>query len=84
MVKSLMQLTPEQSQTIISWAEGLPKVAAVFLLGDRAHGTVHPDSDIELGLALSGTESWWTSELSKSPSFLENEVGEVTQSSSAS
>ena len=54
-----MQLTPEQRQTIISWADGLPKVTAVFLLGDRAHGTVHPDSDIELGLALGGTDSWW-------------------------
>ena len=53
-----MQLTPEQRQSIINWAEGLSNVTAVFLLGDRAKGTAKPDSNIELGLALGGADSW--------------------------
>jgi predicted nucleotidyltransferase len=54
-----MQVIPEHHQSIIDWAESLPKVTAVFLLGDRAHGKAKPDSDIELGLFLGGTDSWW-------------------------
>ena len=53
-----MQIAPEHLQAIIDWAEGLPKVTAVFLLGDRAHGTANPGNDIELGLSLGGTDSW--------------------------
>jgi len=56
---TLMHVIPEHHQSIIDWAEDLPKVTAVFLLGDRAHGTAKPDSDIELGLFLGGTDSWW-------------------------
>jgi hypothetical protein len=54
-----MEIAPEHRQSIIDWAECLPKVTAVFLLGDRANGTVNPDSDIELGLSLGGADSWW-------------------------
>jgi predicted nucleotidyltransferase len=53
-----MQLTPEQRQSIINWAESLPKVTVVYLLGGRACGTAKPDSDIELGLALGSADSW--------------------------
>jgi hypothetical protein len=53
-----MQIAPEHRQSIIDWAEGLPKITAVFLLGDRAHGTANPGNDIELGLSLGGTDSW--------------------------
>jgi hypothetical protein len=54
-----MQLTPEQRETIISWAEDLPKLTAVFVLGARARGTANSDSYIELGLSLGGMDSWW-------------------------
>jgi hypothetical protein len=54
-----MQLTPEQQETIIGWAEDLPKATAVFVLGARARGTANSDSDIELGLSLGGMDSWW-------------------------
>ena len=58
-VWSLMQLTPKQLQSIISWAEGLHKVSAVFVLDRGAHSTTNPNSDVELGVSLGGADSWW-------------------------
>jgi hypothetical protein len=53
-----MQIAPEHRQSIIDWAEEIPKVSAVYLLGDRAHGVAKRDSDIELGVTLDGADSW--------------------------
>ena len=54
-----MQITPDQRQSIISWAEGLDKVSAVFLLDRGAHSTANPNCDVELGVSLGGADSWW-------------------------
>jgi predicted nucleotidyltransferase len=57
---SVMLLSAEQRETIITWAERNPKIGTVFLLGSRAHGSANLDSDIELGVSLAGgSDSWW-------------------------
>jgi hypothetical protein len=36
--------------------EKTPDVQAVFLSGNRARGTIEPDSDVELALSITGQE----------------------------
>ena len=43
-----MQLTEEQRDAIIAWAERTPQVQAVMLFGSRCKGTARPDSDVDL------------------------------------
>src|SRR5262245_18828915 len=52
-----MQLTDEQRDAIIAWAERTPQVKAVMLFGSRCKGTARPDSDVDL--ALSMTKGPW-------------------------
>jgi predicted nucleotidyltransferase len=52
-----VQLTDEQRDAIIDWAERTPQVQAVMLFGSRCKGTARPDSDVDL--ALSMTSGRW-------------------------
>ena len=52
-----MQLTDEQRDAIIAWAERTPQVRSVMLFGSRCKGTARPDSDVDLALAM--TKGRW-------------------------
>ena len=52
-----MQLTDEQRDAIIAWAERTPQVQSVMLFGSRCKGTARPDSDVDLALAM--TKGRW-------------------------
>jgi predicted nucleotidyltransferase len=47
-----MQLTDQQRDAIIAWAEKSPEVQAVMLFGSRCKGTARPDSDVDLALSM--------------------------------
>jgi predicted nucleotidyltransferase len=47
-----MQLTDEQRDAIIAWAERTPQVQAVMLFGSRCKGTARPDSDVDLAITM--------------------------------
>ena len=47
-----MELTKEQRQAIITWAEKTSEIEAVFLFGSMAKGTATTDSDIDLALVM--------------------------------
>jgi predicted nucleotidyltransferase len=47
-----MDLTPEQQQTIIEWAEGVRYITEVRLFGSRAKGHSRPDSDVDLAVTI--------------------------------
>ena len=52
-----MQLTDEQRDAIIAWAERTPQVQAVMLFGSRCKGTARPDRDVDLALTM--TKGRW-------------------------
>ena len=52
-----VQLTEEQRNAIIAWAERTPQVQAVMLFGSRCKGTARPDSDVDLALTM--TKGHW-------------------------
>ena len=52
-----MQLTEEQRDAIIAWAERTPQVQAVMLFGSRCKGTARSDSDVDLALTM--TKGRW-------------------------
>src|SRR6476469_10036000 len=47
-----MQLTEEQRDAIIAWAERTPQVQAVMLFGSRCKGTARSDSDVDLAITM--------------------------------
>ena len=55
-------------QVVLSWATAQPKIRAVALVGSRARGTAHPDSDIDLMLLATDPNSFradntWVAEI---------------------
>jgi predicted nucleotidyltransferase len=47
-----MQLTAEQLDAIIAWAQRTPEVEAVILYGSRHVGAAKPDADADLALVM--------------------------------
>jgi predicted nucleotidyltransferase len=49
-----MNLTLEQQQVIMAWAERTPCISEVRLFGSRARGSAHAGSDIDLAVTIIG------------------------------
>lgn len=52
-----MDLTSDQYQAIIAWAQRTPQIRAAILFGSRAKGTSRPDSDVDVALELNAPTS---------------------------
>ena len=49
----MVDLSREQQDAIIAWADRTPLILSVYLFGSRAKDTSRPDSDADLALVIS-------------------------------
>jgi predicted nucleotidyltransferase len=52
-----MDLTPEQHQAIIAWAERTLCIREVRLSGSRVKSRAKPDSDVDLAVTVAGVDT---------------------------